>query len=188
MGFVDFAGPLSSVIDVGGSFIQNDWNKRAAQRSMDFSERMSSSAYQRVVADMKAAGINPMLAYMQGGESSPGGTALSSTFEGGDIGHSARDLMRMKQELKAGAQNISESKSRERLNQQSERASIEEARKRRFEGDVAESQAFSAKVGLSLKRLLLDDFKKHDKDNLFGIPDIPDKFLERFESGPRRSR
>jgi hypothetical protein len=56
-----------------GTLYQNQEAKRAAKRQMEFQERMSSTAYQRAMADMRKAGLNPMLAMKLGGASTPTG-------------------------------------------------------------------------------------------------------------------
>lgn len=91
MSLLDSFNPAAAI----GGLIDRNWakrdsadqaqaNERGAERAMDFSsaeaianrdwqEKMSNTSWQRGTADMMAAGINPMLSYMKGGATTPGG-------------------------------------------------------------------------------------------------------------------
>ncbi|WNK14460.1 MAG: DNA pilot protein [Microvirus sp.] len=67
------AGAFGGAVNAYSSSKANAAAEAAAQKQMDFQERMSSTAYQRAMQDMQKAGLNPMLAFSQGGASSPAG-------------------------------------------------------------------------------------------------------------------
>lgn len=79
---------------------QNEMQMAMAREQMAFQERMSSTAYQRSMADMRAAGLNPMLAYMRGGASTPGGAQAQIVPELSPALNSAMAVKRFGEEVK----------------------------------------------------------------------------------------
>ncbi len=85
---------------LAGGVIANRGRSKEAKKDRDFQARMSSTSYQRGVEDLTKAGLNPALAYKQGGASTPGGAMAGVEEVATGAISSAMQAKRLKAELK----------------------------------------------------------------------------------------
>lgn len=93
MGLFGSGGFLGAVGDVLHANSMASKNKREAQRQRDWQSYMSDTAHQREVADLEAAGLNPILTATGGSGASTGSSGLASAVATGGIGNGIRNAI-----------------------------------------------------------------------------------------------
>lgn len=82
------AGIGSTISGIASSVIQGEYNKAEAQKNRDFQERMSNTAIQRQIADIRNAGLSPAMLFgnSTSGATSPSGNTASISKPNFDLG------------------------------------------------------------------------------------------------------
>ena len=93
----------AGAIGASGGFLgqsdTNQTNKDIAAANNATQINLANTAYQRRVAGLQAAGLNPMLAYTQGGASTPGGASAQHQSETEGMSKSALDVILAKETI-----------------------------------------------------------------------------------------
>ncbi len=160
------SGLLAGRASAQGAEKQNREARLAAKTQMDFQERMSNTQYQRGMADMRLAGLNPILAYRQGGAGTPGGSSYSPVNVGasgvtGAVAGAASAVSARKAELErnlnaATLGNIHEDTnkkfSEQRLNQTIRNRGEQEIRNMKINSEILREELQIRKAGAASAR------------------------------------
>jgi len=140
----------------------NRINLEMDRMNREWMERMSNTAYQRAMPDMKAAGLNPMLAFQQGGASVPN-TSAPTVNSAPKTGLASAGLQAY---TGIGGLNVQKTQAATAQAAQASTASLQTAQTAETIASTAKAQAETAEVSQKIKNHKLDRYLKQNTSHL----------------------
>lgn len=158
----------ASISSAEGVADANAMNVAQSREQMAFQERMSNTAHEREMDDLRRAGLNPILA-AGAGSSSPGGSAATVQNEtpqfAGAIS-SAMDAKRLNQDLKASDANIALQDAQRQTQQTQQLANLQSAKSAQASQFKTDSDRYLNEIELQKKAAQLDIPKEKELTQL----------------------
>lgn len=142
----------------------NSANQQIAAQNIEFQREMSNTAYQRSMADMQKAGLNPILAYKQGGASTPSGTTIPVQNELDALGDATASAASSALNARQQAQELRNLKETEKLIEQQRNAAAASEYQSTTQGWLNnENRKVIEAIAIDKGKAETDNLKAHNK-------------------------
>ncbi len=177
------AGALGAgVFSLVGTAIQVAAQKRENKRQRDWMERMSNTSYQRGMADMRLAGLNPILAYQRGGANVPGAGG-ASVMPDVSLSRDVVNALQTRAAINKMKQDEATSAAQERTIEQKRRYDLPGQKYQAVKDEVKYNTAVEVRQGGIGKALSI----RPDFDNFMGKKNPGGSYMQRYQRSRSRA-